>query len=890
MGDIDKRLRVLTYKNDHTSLAIAKSALEAHPFDLAYTHTETPQAFYAALADRSWDLILCPAVSTDRLKEMVRQAKNRAPDAPVVVVEERAHPRMIVQAIKAGATDYVTVEEIDRIGVIVEKMLESTRAEADPPTEELDQLSALSKASQAVTASLELDQVLGEITSLADGSLKADYTGIVLIDDQGQVEQSAENLSGIPALKYRIRSDGLTAWIVESRRPVIINDIQPDGTIPDALGLDAPKRVNPYLVKTDIQSIAGLPLMVKDSLLGVLYLHSTRPDAFHAQLSLLTAFASQVAIAIENARLFQAQKRQARRLSLLADVARIAASTLDGDRLLRLVVATIQNHLSLPLVVVLTLTEERETAVLQGYRATDRRKEPERLGGWQLPCDKSLIGRVIQTNECHAASDVHNDPLLASEGTAVQSAICVPISYKGEVKGVLSIADHQVEQFEQNDQSLLQTVTDTIAVGLRNTQLYSESQRRVQELTLLTNISVQCGASLTPDTLIDKTLRGLKKLTEVDRAYFVTVEESKGTWSIAQNVSLSTTPSSTDLQGTLDQVSVEYSAMARGEPFVIFDAARDPRLSSSREVYTSRGATSVLLVPVMVGERFYGVLGLENCHQKRIWSLEEIQLVEGITNQLGLGLENAHLFRETRRHADDVTAALNQLERMDQVKDEFIQNVSHELRSPLALIRGYAEMLESGELGEIQPEQQKPIAVIARRARMLADLVHDITMVLEAEVKPPEPEPVSLGEMIEAALQDFKVTARQKELRLESKVEPGLPRVLTSPNYLRRVLDNLIGNAIKFTPPGGTISVHTWAADGQIVLEVSDTGIGIPPEKIDHVFERFYQADGSARRRYGGVGLGLALVKEIVEAYGGTVSVESQVGEGTTFTVTLEPV
>jgi signal transduction histidine kinase len=193
-------------------------------------------------------------------------------------------------------------------------------------------------------------------------------------------------------------------------------------------------------------------------------------------------------------------------------------------------------------------------------------------------------------------------------------------------------------------------------------------------------------------------------------------------------------------------------------------------------------------------------------------------------------------------------------------------------------------MLDSGEIGEIPADQKKPIAIIARRARMLSDLVKDITLILEAEVGPPAPEPIPLHELAQNAVEDFQVEIEQAELTLKADIEPDLPPVSGDPTYMRRVLDNLIGNAVKFTPAGGTITVHVRQDGDRVVLAVSDTGVGIPANKLKRIFDRFYQVDGSARRRYGGVGLGLALVKEIVEVYGGGVTVQSEVGKGSTFT------
>ncbi|MBC7251721.1 MAG: GAF domain-containing protein, partial [Anaerolineae bacterium] len=172
------------------------------------------------------------------------------------------------------------------------------------------QLDALSRASQAVTASLELDQVLSEIVSLASEVTASDYTSVVLVDEAGHMGRSTENITGIPTIEYRVRENGITDWILSSRQAVIVDEIGADGTISPSPGEGAPRLANPHLLKIGVKSFAALPLEVKGRLLGVLYLHSLRPGAFHDQLSLLTAFANQAAIAIENARLYEVLEQE----------------------------------------------------------------------------------------------------------------------------------------------------------------------------------------------------------------------------------------------------------------------------------------------------------------------------------------------------------------------------------------------------------------------------------------------------------------------------------------------------------------------------------------------------------------------------------------------------
>jgi len=175
----------------------------------------------------------------------------------------------------------------------------------------IEELASLSRASQTVTASLDLDQVLSEIVSLAGKVANSDYASVVLVDEEGHIiGRSAETLPGAPALEYRARGGGFTHWIIQSRRPAVVDDIGEDGSIRSDLAEGVPTTINPVLSACGIKSFVGLPLIFKERLLGVLYLHSLHPHTFSDQLPLLTAFANQAAVAVENANLYDVAQRE----------------------------------------------------------------------------------------------------------------------------------------------------------------------------------------------------------------------------------------------------------------------------------------------------------------------------------------------------------------------------------------------------------------------------------------------------------------------------------------------------------------------------------------------------------------------------------------------------
>jgi PAS domain S-box-containing protein len=330
-----------------------------------------------------------------------------------------------------------------------------------------------------------------------------------------------------------------------------------------------------------------------------------------------------------------------------------------------------------------------------------------------------------------------------------------------------------------------------------------------------------------------------------------------------------------------------YATSPRPEP-VVLDNCGNPRWGDEalRAEMCRLNVGACLIAPVMGQKRCLGtlVLALPSQHA---WSRDEVALVEAMARQIAGAAERLRLFEQVRSHAQRLSTALTRLAEVDRLKSEFMQNVSHELRTPLALILGYAQLLHDGDLGELNADQEGAMGVICSRADLLENIVEDITLILEIEARPARPEPVALLPIARSALDKVRGAAAQGGLTLCHEMPEDLPLVGSRAPYLQRVLDNLLSNAVKFTPRGGRVTVRGRHEEGQVVVEVEDTGIGIPTEQQERIFDRFYQVDGSARRRYGGVGMGLAVVKEVVEAFGGRVGVSSQVNQGSTFTVSL---
>jgi signal transduction histidine kinase len=295
---------------------------------------------------------------------------------------------------------------------------------------------------------------------------------------------------------------------------------------------------------------------------------------------------------------------------------------------------------------------------------------------------------------------------------------------------------------------------------------------------------------------------------------------------------------------------------------------------------------SLLVVPLMVTGRVIGTLSVDDS-KPNAFSSDEGRLLSIAAAQVAVQIDNARLYNDLKERADKLAQAYEELQEASRLKSEFVQNVSHELRTPLTFVKAYVDLLLDDTLGPLSERQREKLEIVSERTESIVQLVGDIFSLQRLERDQLKLVPVSIEQVAHASMQGAEMQARAGGLALVKDFEPGLPKVLGEHIRLGQVFDNLIHNAIKFSPDGGTITVHIRNVDRYVRVEISDPGIGIPKDKQNKIFERFYQVDGSSKRRFAGTGLGLAIVKEIVQAHGGTVDVESELGKGSTFGFTI---
>jgi len=271
--------------------------------------------------------------------------------------------------------------------------------------------------------------------------------------------------------------------------------------------------------------------------------------------------------------------------------------------------------------------------------------------------------------------------------------------------------------------------------------------------------------------------------------------------------------------------------------------------------------------------------------------VKRAELDQAVTEQIlqlrsALQAANRTLERRVKERTAELQKALERVSELSQLKANFISNISHELRTPLTHIKGYMELLITGSLGTITEEQQHALQVSQQSTGRLGTLIEDLIMVSlasrgELSIKQ---ENVDIRRLSNLAIKNFGNKAQEREVTLHAVIDDDVPLVQADSQKIAWVLNQLIDNGVKFTPSGGSVVVSIKReGENLVIVSVTDTGVGIPSAQLNDVFEPFHQLDGSTTRRYGGTGLGLSLVRQIVEAHGSMIEVQSIEGRGSTF-------
>lgn len=678
--------------------------------------------------------------------------------------------------------------------------------------------------------------------------------------------------------------EGLIGQTAETGIPQIFNDTSKAPGFFDLHGIR-------------ILSEAALPLKVGNRVIGVLNVDSSKLNTFSSgDVATLTAIADQLAIAIEKARLFEEASQRSQDLLSAQDI--LQALNAHPN------VVTAFPHLSNGFRaltncdrVSIALLEENDTW-FSIYALDQPRSELDQ--GTRMPVTMTACAETVLAGRPHLTPVLESETNYPAEKALFdaghRSRINIPLFVEDRVIGTLNLVWSNENGYTLSQLPLLKQIAQAIALAVEKTHLFSQATQRAKELDLLNKIISAASSVRNSAEIFQIGCKEMALFFDVPQASLALLDETKTFETIvAEYLAPGRLPV------LHEKIPVENNThlqevLKKGQPLAIENVQNHPATRPVHEFLKKRETVSLLLVPIPVRGQIVGTLGIDAV-TPRIFTPDELRLVKVVGEELGRALETAELHEQLQAHAavlearvsertKELAEANEQLKELDKLKSKFVSDVSHELRTPVANLWLYLDLLERGRI----EKRDHYLEVLKKETRRLEQLIENTLSLSRLEMTDSQTafEPLDLNALVEQIMVAYQPRADLDNLTFIFSPGENIPPILGVKNQLAQVINNLLSNAFNYTFEG-FVQVNTFSEDkhNQAVLEVIDSGIGIDPEDLPHLFDRFYRGQQTGQSDIPGTGLGLAIAKEVVDLHQGTIEVDQTAKGKTVFRVRL---
>lgn len=743
------------------------------------------------------------------------------------------------------------------------------------------ELTTLYEASAAINADLDRDMVLRTVVDEMVRALNLESCVIFLR------QPGVQNLQVVDA-QFPKRSDGAGNWQESSgsngvsrlERDPVVQQVYEEGQLSNLFAesfLSDPERA--LLDHLAVDALLIIPFVQGERSLGVLLLgRNGLSSAFSDRdIRLARNLTGQAAAAIEHARLYTQARRRIDELSTFHQIVLQLNTPLELEIVLQNITDAALKLIEANNLHIYLWDEEKDEFTFCSALWRNGSREPA-VGA---PRKDGLTASVVHSGEAVIIENANSHPLYQSDessGWGVQAIAGFPLRHGERVIGVFTVTYVEPHVFTPDERLLMNLLADQSAIAVENARLFSDAQQRLRSMSALVDMAKQVTGNLRVELVLQTTVQTLQKLLSA-RASTIALLSGDGQDLIVE--------AAAGIKQQYHRVRIKLGEGISGR------AVNERRMIYIRDTYRESDflffddvLRSLLVVPLISRNEVIGTLTVDS-DRPYAFSDSDTQLLMIAAAQVSVAIASARLFEALEERAAELAVAYEELKENDRLKDELVQNVSHELRTPLTFIRGYVDLLVDGEMGELSPEQLRALTIVAEKTGEVTRLVEDIMSLQRIDSANLMRQQFSMAVLLESAIDCHKMSASKRGLDLILRPPTTKGIVEADRGRMNQVLDNLIGNAMKFSPDGGAIELRMTERKNDVLVVVSDQGIGIASDKVNRIFERFYQIDGSSRRRFGGAGIGLAIVKRIIDAHQGDIWIKSEIGSGSRFFFTV---